>query len=135
MCIKATKQRLYLAGSRPHVLQNTLLSGQAVDRVVSLAHTSNTAAQDDSLVLAGDSLALSVQLGNVDLDAGVVLGGDDGTGGVALAGSVQVGLEHGSGNSGGHLLVVCLEKICQGPRFTAYTYQCCIDRAYICKCI
>ena len=60
-----------------------MLLGQSVDGVVGLAHPPEVAADGVGDVLAGDP-ALLVDLGDVDLDGGVVLDADEAARGGAL---------------------------------------------------
>ena len=58
---------------------------QAVHGVVALAHSADEAAESVDVVLASDSAAVLVDLGDGDLDGSVVLGLDDAVGSAALA--------------------------------------------------
>lgn len=53
-----------------------LLGSNPVDRVVRVTLSPDTTADSDSGGRALDSLAISVDIGNLELDRGVVLGGD-----------------------------------------------------------
>lgn len=77
----------------PDALDETVTLGQAVEGVVGLTHGTDEAAEGVDVVLAGDGTAGLVNLGDGDLDGGVVLGLDDAVGGRALAGDVTVGEE------------------------------------------
>lgn len=88
-----TIHRLYfnihiLTGVRPDVLQQTVLLSQSVQRVVSLTSGSDVTRQSVGGNLGGSS-SLSVNVGNVDLDRGVVLGLDDSVRSRALSWDVQ----------------------------------------------
>ena len=80
--------RVGLAGVGPDVLEQTVLLGKSVEGVVGLASGSDVAAQGVGDVLAWDGSALLVDLGDVDLDRGVVVGLDDSVGGRALSWNV-----------------------------------------------
>lgn len=75
----------------PYVLDKSVPLSEAVHGVVGLSHGADEAAEGVDMVLAGDSTAVLVNLGDVDLDGTVVLGLDDAVGGAALAGDVTVG--------------------------------------------
>lgn len=81
---------LHLSLARPDALNQTITLGQAVQGIVGLAHGTDEAAEGVDVVLAGDSTAGLVNLGDRDLDGGVVLGLDDTVGGRALAGDVAI---------------------------------------------
>lgn len=53
-----------------------LLGSDPVDRVVRVSLSPDTTTDSDSGGRALDSLAISVDIGNLELDRGVVLGGD-----------------------------------------------------------
>jgi ABC-type Fe3+-hydroxamate transport system substrate-binding protein len=72
----------------PDALEETVLLGEPVQRVVGLAHGAHEAAEGVWLVLASVATVL-VDLADADLDGGVILGLDDATGSVALAGDVD----------------------------------------------
>lgn len=74
-----------LSLSAPDALDETVTLGQSVQGVVGLAHGADEAAEGVDVVLAGDSAAVLVDLGNGDLDRAVVLGLDDAVGSAALA--------------------------------------------------
>lgn len=80
--------RLSLAA--PDVLNEAVALGQSVQGIVGLAHGADEAAEGVDVVLAGDGAARLVNLGDGNLDRGVVLGLDDAVGGRALAGDVAV---------------------------------------------
>lgn len=86
---------LHLSLRRPDVLDKTVALGKAVQGIVGLAHGADEAAQSVDVVLAGDGAAGLVNLGDGDLDGGVVLGLDDAVGGRALAGDVAISREAG----------------------------------------
>lgn len=75
----------------PDVLEEAVPLREPVEGVVALADGSDEAAEGVDDVLAGDGAAVLVNLGDRDLDGGVVLGLDDAVGGAALAGDVAVG--------------------------------------------
>lgn len=81
----------HLSLGGPDVLNKAVALGQAVEGIVGLTHGADEAAEGVDVVLAGDSTAGLVDLGDGDLDRGVVLGLDDAVGGRALAGDVAVG--------------------------------------------
>lgn len=83
---------IHLTGVRPHVLQQTVLLGQSVQRVITLTSGSDVAGQGVGGVGASDSSALLVNVGDVDLDGGVVLGLDDSVGSRTLSWNVQFNL-------------------------------------------
>lgn len=66
------------------------LLGKTVDRVVALALVADEASNGEVGGLAGNHLAVLVDVGNGDLDRGVVLGLNDTAGSRALAGHVKV---------------------------------------------
>lgn len=74
-----------LSLSAPDALNETISLGQSVQGVIGLAHGTDKAAEGIDVVLAGDSTAVLVDLGNGDLDRAVVLGLDDAVGSAALA--------------------------------------------------
>lgn len=63
-------------------LQETLLGGQAVERVIRLAAATDGARERKGDVLTGHHTA-GIHLGNVDLHRGMVLGSDEAVGGRA----------------------------------------------------
>jgi hypothetical protein len=79
-----------LSLAAPDVLDEAIALGQAVQGIVGLAHGTDEAAEGVDVVLARDGTARLVNLGDGDLDGGVVLGLDDAVGGRALAGDVAV---------------------------------------------
>lgn len=80
-----------LSLGRPDVLDEAVALGQAVQGIVGLTHGADEAAQGVDVVLAGDSTAGLVHLGDGNLNGSVVLGLDDTVGGRALAGDVTIG--------------------------------------------
>lgn len=80
----------HLSLGRPDVLDKAVALGQAVQGIVGLTHGADEAAEGVDVVLAGDSTAGLVHLGDGDLNRSVVLGLDDAVGGRALAGDVAV---------------------------------------------
>ena len=66
-----------------------LVSEESVDAGVGLTAGSHESSEGDGLLLAGD-LAGLVNLSDVDLDGGVVLGSDESVSGGALSGNVKV---------------------------------------------
>lgn len=88
------------------MLEEAVLGSEAVERlqrqrndsllkwlntyVVGLAHGADLTAEGVGVVLALDGLAIGVNVGDHDLDRGVVLGGDQATSGSAVAGNVKV---------------------------------------------
>lgn len=74
-----------LSLSAPDALDEAVTLGQSVQGVIGLAHGADEAAEGVDVVLAGDSAAVLVDLGNGDLDRAVVLGLDDAVGSAALA--------------------------------------------------
>lgn len=89
-CLLRPQPTSILTLRRPDVLDETVALRQAVQSVVGLAHSANEAAEGVDVVLAGDGAARLVNLGDGDLDRGVVLGLDDAVGGRALAGDVAI---------------------------------------------
>jgi hypothetical protein len=75
---------LRLPLGRPDGLDETVALSQAVQGVVGLAHGADEAAQGVDVVLALDGTAVLVDLGDGDLNGGVVLGLDDAVGRRAL---------------------------------------------------
>jgi hypothetical protein len=80
---------LSLGASAPHILQQTVPLCQSVQRVVTLAHRPNEAAQSIDLALSRESTVL-IDLSDGDLDRCVVLGLDDSVGCAAFARDVTV---------------------------------------------
>ena len=72
----------------PDALEETVPLGEAVHGVVALGHSANETGESVDVILAGDLTAVLVNLGDRDLDGGVVLGLDDTVGGRALPGDV-----------------------------------------------
>jgi hypothetical protein len=66
------------------------LGRESVDRVIGLTHGPNLTAKGNGGTLVLDGLSVGVNVGDGDLDRGVVLGGDQTVGGRALAGDVKV---------------------------------------------
>ena len=79
-----------LPASAPDVLEESIALRKAVHAVVALAHGAYEAAEGVGLVLAGVAAVL-VDLGDGELDGGVVLGLDDTVGCAALAWDVPRG--------------------------------------------
>lgn len=82
-----------LSSVRKDILEEALLLRKSVERVVRLALGANVAADGEGGVLAGNGAALLVNVSNVDLNRGVVLGLDDAVGGIALARNVKLDLK------------------------------------------
>lgn len=80
----------HLSLAAPDVLDETVTLGQSVQGIVGLAHSADEATEGVDVVLARDGAAGLVNLGDRNLDGGVVLGLDDAVGGRALAGDVAV---------------------------------------------
>lgn len=80
----------HLSLAAPDVLDEAVTLGQSVQGIVGLAHGADETAEGVDVVLAGDGATRLVNLGDGDLDGGVVLGLDDAVGGRALAGDVAV---------------------------------------------
>lgn len=78
-----------LPAGTPHVLQEPIALGKAVEAVVTLAAGTDKAAERVHLVLAGVAAVL-VDLADAELNRGVVLGLDDAVRGAALARHVAV---------------------------------------------
>ena len=76
------------------VVDNVLLDGKAVDGIVSLAPRSDEAAESDGVERPCVDTIL-IDLANVELHGGVVLGANEAGSGRALAGDVQVHLLSG----------------------------------------
>ena len=72
----------------PDALEEAISLGQSVQGVIALTHRSDETAEGVDVVLALDSTAVLVNLGDGDLDGTVVLGLDDAVGSAALAGDV-----------------------------------------------
>lgn len=89
-CSLNPSRPLHLSLGAPDALEETVTLSKAVHGIVGLAHGADEAAEGVDVVLAGDSAAVLVDLGDVDLDRAVVLGLDDAVGGAALAGDVTV---------------------------------------------
>lgn len=82
----------HLSGVRPDVLEDTVLLGQSVERVISLGSRSDVTGQSVGDVVTGNGSASLVDLGDVDLDGGVVISLDDSVSGRALSGNVKLDL-------------------------------------------
>lgn len=82
----------YLTGVRPDVLQQTIVLSQTVQGVVALTSGSDVTGQSVSDVLTWDGTAFLIDLGNVDLDRGVVLGLDNSVGSRTLSWNVKFDL-------------------------------------------
>lgn len=82
-----------LTGVRPDVLQQTVVLSQTVQGVVTLTSGSDVAGQSVSDVFTWDGTALFVNLSNVDLNRGVVLGLDNSVGGRTLSWNVKFDLD------------------------------------------
>lgn len=80
----------------PDALDQTITLSQSVQGIVGLAHGTDEAAEGVDVVLAGYGAARLINLGNRDLNGGVVLGLDDTVGGRALAGDVAIRVSSGS---------------------------------------
>jgi len=65
------------------------VSEQSVEAAVSLTSLAHETSQSDVVVLSGH-LAVFVALSDLNLDRGVVLGGDQSVGGRALAGDIEI---------------------------------------------
>lgn len=83
---------MFLTGVRPDVLQQTVLLSQSVQRVISFTSGSDVTAQGVGGVGTGNGSSLLVDVGNVDLNRGVVLGLDDSVRSRALSWHVQFDL-------------------------------------------
>jgi hypothetical protein len=79
-----------LSDGVPDVLDEAVALGETVESIVALAHGPNETAQGIDVVLALDGTAVLVNLGDRNLDRGVILGLDDAVGGAALARDVTV---------------------------------------------
>lgn len=79
----------HLAGAGVDVLEVTILGDKAVKGVIALGVGANEAGEGVGGELTGE-VAGGINIANVDLDGGVVLGGNDAVGGRALAGDVKV---------------------------------------------
>lgn len=71
-------------------LLTTLLSREAVDRVISLAVGADLSSEGDGGAAGLEGNSVGVNVGDRDLDRGVVLGVDEAASGRALAGDVKV---------------------------------------------
>lgn len=80
---------LPLTAGGPDVADVAVTLAEAVQRVIALTTGTDETAEGVALVLAGVATVL-VNLGDGDLDGGVVVGLDDAVGGAALAGDVAV---------------------------------------------
>jgi hypothetical protein len=81
---------LALPHCTPDALDEAVALCEPVELVVALAHRPNEAAKGIDVVFALDCPAVLVDLGDGDLDRGVVLGFDDSIGSAALARDVAV---------------------------------------------
>lgn len=82
-----------LTAVREDVLQQTVGLSQSVERVIGLTSGSNVTREDVSLVVTRDSTAILINVGNVDLDRGVVLSLDESVGSRTLARNVKFDLK------------------------------------------
>ncbi len=73
-------------------VDEAVLLGQAIDAVVRLAHTANSAADGVGLESTGHAPSRLVNFCHVDLDGGVVLGGQNPVGSRAFPGDVEVNI-------------------------------------------
>ncbi len=73
----------HLLGVAPDVLEEAVLRGQTVQRIVRLAHGADETRQGVRLEGVGDAAGL-VNVGDVNLDGSVVLGSDESTSGRAV---------------------------------------------------
>lgn len=80
----------HLFDGAPHLLQETGLLCQPVQRVVCLAHRPYEAAESEGGVVAGDGASISRDVGDGDLDGAVVIGADEAVGCAALARDVAM---------------------------------------------
>jgi len=89
----ALDDRLELVGGGEggQVLNQTGLSSQNIQSLVSVAHVADEAREGEGGVVAGEQAVL-VNVADVQLHRGVVLGSDDLLGGRALAGNVRLSL-------------------------------------------
>ena len=83
-----TARTARLSLGAPDVLEETVPLSESVHGVVALGHGADETGKGVDVVLAGDLTAVLVNLGDGDLDGGVVLGLDDAVGGRALPGDV-----------------------------------------------
>lgn len=83
------KYVVFLTGVRPDVLQQAVVLGQSVQRVVSLTSASDVTAQSVGGVGTSNGSSFLIDVGNVDLDRSMVLGLDDSVSGRALSGNVE----------------------------------------------
>ena len=84
---------ILLTRVRPDVLQQTVVLSKSVQGVISLTSGSNVTGKSVSDVLTWDSVAILIDLGDVDLDRGVVLSLDDSVGSRALSWNVKLDLD------------------------------------------
>lgn len=75
---------------RENALNNTILLGETVKRVISLALLANETREDIGEVVTGNDMTLGIKLGNVDLSGSVVLRLDKTASGRALAGDEKL---------------------------------------------
>merc|ERR1719412_2339667 len=81
-----------IAPQMAYVLNEPVILGQPVDAVVTLAHPPDRPADGVRLERARHPPCRLVHVGEVDLDACVVLGGQDPVGGGTLPGDVHVNI-------------------------------------------
>jgi len=79
-----------LSDGAPDVLDEAVALSKAVQGIVALAHGPNESAEGIDVVLALDGTAVLVDLGDGNLNRGVILGLDDAVRGAALARDVTV---------------------------------------------
>ena len=83
---------LFLTGVRPDVFQQTVVLSQTVQRVIGFPSRSNVTRQSVGNVFAWDGTTFFIDLSDVDLDGGVVLGLDDSVGSRTLSWNVKFDL-------------------------------------------
>merc|ERR1719192_396761 len=69
---------------------DAVLLGQSVDTIIGFTHTTNLTANGVGLEPAGHPSGGLVNVGDVDLDGGVILGGDDAVAGRAFSRDVHI---------------------------------------------
>jgi len=77
------------------LVNNSVLLGEPVDTIVGLSHPPDGSTDGVCLVSHGHTSGGLVNLGDVDLDAGVVLGGQDTVTGGALPWDVKINIISG----------------------------------------
>lgn len=76
------QNRLLLA-STPYILQKSSLGGKTIDGIIRFAIFTDISAQGEGLIVSGDD-TIRINASNVDLNRGMVFGGDETVGSRAI---------------------------------------------------